>query len=732
MSYLPGTANEYDFGQSFDYSLWVPGTQVDLVNVPWNNDYRDVTKFDTKYDLDAYIGSLSPAGIKVEQLSYVKPNEPIRLNIPHNRLNKYNYLRATNPLQPINGDSQKSFYYFILDTRYIAPNTTELVLQLDVWQTYIYDVTIGNCYVERGHIGIANQKNFDNYGRDYLTVPEGLDLGSDYMVVKKADLWLMSLQPVPINDRYVGFDILVVSTVDLVAPAGDVSNPQLHTADGTTFQATTQGAKIYVFTPEQFHNFLSAFKDKPWVTQGIISVTSIPKMSRYHSDFKYNNSAIMGSEATSLYPRTLNHDMFVNWRNSDAIKSYIGTRYEMLKKLLTYPYCAIEMTTFTGTPVVLKPEMWHNSDALLFERASLVPPGQRIEISPRFYNSRLSSYADLTDLYPPPIVGYNGVKGDDEGEYVDLISVIANFPTSTVVNNGQLGYLAANVHGIAYQQSSADWAQQRAMRGANVSYDQALKGMQTAQDITGIGIGADISQTGNVNRTIVAQAVVGAIGDTAGGIVGGAAGGPAGAALGGAGAAIRGGANVINQGIQTAANDESLAIRNLAAGGTTQAQVSQMRMMADTNLGLARFAAQGDYANAVAGINAKVQDAALIQPTTSGQMGGESMNMINGGWLVSLRFKMIDQARIRVIGDYWLRYGYSIRAFIKMPSTMKVMTKFTYWKLTETYISASTVPESFKQAIRGIFEKGVTVWTTPSDIGRIDLADNKPLSGIEY
>src|SRR4051812_26246965 len=115
-NYLPGTANEYDFGQSFDYSLWVPGTQVDLVNVPWNNDYRDVTKFNSRTDLDNYINSLRPAGISVDQLSYVKPNEPIRLSIPHNRLNKYNYLRASNPLQPIEGDIQKNFYYFILDT----------------------------------------------------------------------------------------------------------------------------------------------------------------------------------------------------------------------------------------------------------------------------------------------------------------------------------------------------------------------------------------------------------------------------------------------------------------------------------------------------------------------------------------------------------------------------------------------------------------------------------------
>jgi hypothetical protein len=59
-----------------------------------------------------------------------------------------------------------------------------------------------------------------------------------------------------------------------------------------------------------------------------------------------------------------------------------------------------------------------------------------------------------------------------------------------------------------------------------------------------------------------------------------------------------------------------------------------------------------------------------------------------------------------------------------------VMSKFTYWKLSETYISSAFMPEAFKQVIRGIFEKGVTVWASPSDIGNIDIADNTPLGGI--
>ena len=67
-----------------------------------------------------------------------------------------------------------------------------------------------------------------------------------------------------------------------------------------------------------------------------------------------------------------------------------------------------------------------------------------------------------------------------------------------------------------------------------------------------------------------------------------------------------------------------------------------------------------------------------------------------------------------------------------MPKKLGVMSKFTYWKLKETYIAQGDMPESAKQIIRGIFEKGVTVWNTPEDINNVDYGDNKPLSGFKF
>jgi hypothetical protein len=173
-------------------------------------------------------------------------------------------------------------------------------------------------------------------------------------------------------------------------------------------------------------------------------------------------------------------------------------------------------------------------------------------------------------------------------------------------------------------------------------------------------------------------------------------------------------------------------MRNNTMGAQNSLETRQQGFVRDTNKNLADWAARGDYANSIAGVNAKVQDSAMIQPSVSGQTGGETLNHLHFNFVIMLRFKMVDQSAIRTIGEYWLRYGYMVHKYMQPPATMMVMEKFTYWKLSETYITGAPMPETYKQTIRGIFEKGVTVWANPLDIGNVDIADNDPYPGISY
>lgn len=727
MNQIQNPPNEYDFGLEFNYALWTQDTRVTLVNVTWNNDYRDIVKFANRAALNSYIDSVENVGVVIENLSYVKPGQPIRIDVPFNAAYKYNYLRASNPVQPIGGDETRDFYYFVTDVRYVAPQTTELVLQLDVWQTFGYDTTFGNCYIERGHIGIANENAFNNYGRDYLTMPEGLDTGGEYRVIAKRREELIERITIPLgggleSDKFSDFHILVATTTDLEIDPGTVDAPNLETARGGDFQYMPSGVSYWLFErPSNFAQFMTAYKSFPWITQGIMSISAVPKITRYYPEFEfdatvaplYGGTRLNSGQGEPLQPV---HDMFVNWRDSEEILNVIPARWRHLRKFFTYPYMAIEITTWTGTPVILKPESWANDDAKMLERAVLVPPAQRVTFGPRNYNAIAGAEVDS--------------YGDDSGEYLDIATQIANFPSFAIVNNAGIAYLASNANSFAFAQKSAEWTQERARAGNELGYDQASSSIATAREMTDIGNRTARGLVDISNQAAWSGAMAGGIGQVAGGAGGGLVAGPGGAAIGGISGIGHAAMSGINVGISTKAATESQVTQAIGNIANNRAQTRNNEYVRDTNKQLADWAARGDYKNSIAALNARVQDAAMIQPTTAGQVGGESMNLVNGPIELSVRWKMLDPSAMRVIGDFWLRYGYAVNQFGTIPATLQVMTKFTYWKLTETYLSAAGMPEGFKQVIRGIFEKGVTVWANPADIGVIDIANNEPLEGI--
>lgn len=753
MNQIKDPPNEYNAGLDFNYANWAAGTRLTLVNVPWNNDYRDIVKFADKAALNAYINDREHTGIVIEHVSPVKPNQPIRIDTPFNSAIRFNYLRASNPLMPVSGDVQRDFYYFITGVNYIAPNTTEVTIQLDIWQTFGFDVTFGNSYIERGHIGIANENAFDSFGRDWLTIPEGIEYGGEYRVIARKHESIIKTNTVaPGGEQYPYLDanVLVVSTTDLLKDPGNKDDPVLNTAPGSTFENLVSGASYYMWDrPGSFNGWMGANSSKPWMTQGIISITLVPKLSRYQAGYVDSPNDIIPTKVQNYRPGMVKTSLHNNWRNSAEILNKIPARYRHLKKFLTYPYMVIEMTTWTGSPILLKPESWADANATIIERATFTAPNQRVEIRPLRYNalpdSVIDNHGHLSNTEANDSSSNTGLRahgiwigaGDDGGEFIDLATKIANFPTMAVVNNGAIGYLASNAHGIAFQHNSADWSQTRALRSNEVSYDQQSAGIEMSKNINALDRAGMAAMTAsNQQAMLEGVAVNGAAGVASSGIGmlgGGVSGGMSGIAAGGTGvvgAVFNQAMGGVNAGISLNQSNRNLNTATQVSAGTNAAQNNQAALLRDTNKSLADWSANGDYENSIAGINAKVQDAHLIQPTTSGQMGGETMNLVNGGLEVSLRWRMIDEAAIRTVGEYWLRFGYAVRKFAVIPADLMVMTKFTYWKLSETYVTSAPMPEFFKQAIRGIFEKGVTVWADPNDIGNIDYADNAPLDGI--
>lgn len=696
--------------EAFNYATWTPNTEVTMTNVPWNSDYRDIVQFDNQAALNAYIDLTPYANIRMSGMTYHRPGRPIKIEVPLGRALKYNYLRAVNPAQPVPGNDQPmTYYYFITEVEHVAPNTTAVYLQLDVIQTYLYSTRFGQCFIESGHIGIANENQFNNFGRDYLTIPEGLDVGGEYQITNVHKHEIASAR----ESSYARaeYNIIVTMTAKLDVDAGTVDDPKLFSATGSTFGNLPNGHEAYLFeSMSDLKIFLIKYSDKPWITQAITSITAVPAKMIEEYGAKVDRHTIDGIEFKELTGgslKTKSTRLAENWRIIERQK--VPARYRHLWKFQTYPYMVLELTSHTGTPIVIKPESWNDANATIVESAHFAQPGPRLAFYPYRYNAADSSPIE-TDA--------QGIVNDG-GEFLDMATGIFNFPTFATVNNSYIGFMASQSNSLAFQHSSADWSQQRAQTGNQLAYNQASAGMGLANDLSQQGINAQQRQANLANSTAAFRGAATAFNGVTGALT-------PGQAIGSVANAAVGTAIGVHQ------THESMQINTGLAAGTNASSVANQGYMRDTNKAYGDYASQGDYENTIKGINAKIQDAQLIQPTTAGQVGGDAFLLATYRWGYDLKVKTLDAAAMARVGETWLRYGYQVNRFMQLPPKLNLMRYFTYWKLKETYILEGNFPESFKVAIRGIFEKGVTVWAVPDYIGRVDIGQNYANAGTRY
>nr|DAU54358.1 MAG TPA: Major tail protein [Caudoviricetes sp.] len=739
-----------DLPINFSYAKWTPNTRFKLCNVPWDMGYRDIVKWDRQSQKE-YFDRLD--GIEFTDCTMAKYGLPVRLPVPFAQASQYNYLIATNDYD---FDTPRSWYYFVQTCDYVNANTTQLNIQLDVWQSFQHDIQLGNAYVERGHVGVANENAWKDWGKTYLDLPEGLDTGKCTVLTNESWKPLMDV----VDGHNLKFGIIILSTTSLSVDSGTKDNPTIQSASGSFFESQANGTEVYYLdNPLDIGRFFDGGATSPWVTQGICGIFAVPSLpdrltrwgakvtELFGKDAHFiGNCWKMGASATDSQDR---YDDIINLKNFRDMFQ-LPERYRYLKKFLTAPYAYVECSCLNGTVITYEPEQIPSEDLIIRETWNYAPPSPRLNFYARGYHAgNLGDRQPLPDGKGLPI---------DTGEMLNASFGITNFPTFMAVNNGSALALANSAYTRAYAQQSADWGYQKTQMGINNAYAQAQVGTQYASEQNRLGTAnrnammainnqsaqmssdltlKNLSFNNRMNQiNTVGSGAANAIGSLATGNVGGAVGAIAGTSI---------GAWANQQSYDNSVSSNSQALSNTFttnAATTSQANAyslaqtnlsnQQAMQLADMNRQLAQATAQGDYENTIAGINAQVQQTQTVPPTTSGALGGDAFNLANGLIGVMVRFRQIPPAAMQAIGEVWLRYGYYVQRFMRLPENLMAMSNFTYWKLHELYVRSSTCPEEYRLTVKGIFESGVTVWTDPDKIGVTDYADNVPLAGISY
>lgn len=96
-------------------------------------------------------------------LSFQRKERSIKVNKSYEQIEPLTYGMFKN------GTNAKWYFFFITDLNYISDNVTEIIIEIDIEQTYLFDVSYGECYVEREHVS--------NDALGAHVVDEGLDVG---------------------------------------------------------------------------------------------------------------------------------------------------------------------------------------------------------------------------------------------------------------------------------------------------------------------------------------------------------------------------------------------------------------------------------------------------------------------------------------------------------------------------------------------------------------------------
>lgn len=309
----------------------VPNSEVYILkNVPLEPSFDHTVWFDSP-EQQATAFTTYALAFYFNKVSYQRyPRPYITLDKTADELYNCNYMMFRNTAY-----GTKWFYAFITQIEYISNTTSRIYYTIDPMQTYLFDVNVGECFVEREHamtdaIGDnLNPESFELgeyvYDEDYFP---NLFLKANYVICI-----LATWKAVYEDNKWVIKDASTggVGGVDSGIYTGLTKN--LCEYDPANPKACTEKANAIIEAATKANK-----------ADGIVSITMYPKF--------FMNWSITGDLATGLVPHTV-----------DSIPAFTGT-FDGYKpknnKLYTAPFCGVYVDNLQGNAANYAYEYFEN------------------------------------------------------------------------------------------------------------------------------------------------------------------------------------------------------------------------------------------------------------------------------------------------------------------------------------------------------------------------------------
>lgn len=359
-----------------------PQGDIYLCKTPLENDYKNQLTFSNATSQFNYFNS--KVFKTLDNYTYIKHDNIIKVGLNIDEIIGCNYLFYRNE-----GFSNKWYYCFITNMEYVNENCTSITFETDVWQTYQFNLTYKQCFVEREHV------NDDTVGLH--TIPENLDTG-DYIIDNKIK-----------NNDYGTNEICFILATTMY--------PYITQNDGKWY---LDGGNS---TPCNVYNSILSGLEYFWYINTPAGITQLQ-----HTIQAFNNSGqgeaiyMMFIAPTRCFEKVYDGDQTnYTWGSVKQKQGSYNTTWGSLatediyrpttlngytprnKKLLTYPYCYILMNNGNGGNAIYYYEMFKNDDQngiLYFQIENTICPGCSIFLRPVQYKLNDPTFKDTMDGLP--------------------------------------------------------------------------------------------------------------------------------------------------------------------------------------------------------------------------------------------------------------------------------------------------------------------------------------------
>lgn len=770
------------YRNEFDYSRWNANVRIRATKVPWCGDYENVVKFENDEERDSWLDSLRGQSIEFDTMFHNLPEQSIKLPVPVQEMQQYNYLIIDLPIytsegEPVNyaGWSEKTRYlYFIDNVSYRAANTTECIIRLDYWTTYINDLNFTYAVLERGHLPVSEVTT-----DEYLANPRGLSTNLLAQDVSFGDIRRVRKNAVKSFNAGETFAVFVFAA-DQSGDWGGAGAPKVPGIDYCTSQGVFAPRAMAV-DASQAMGFVKACRLN--TPQWFLTVRGVFFISKdcvsIAASVTFNGYAIHMLDSRQRVEGLLKLDKRMFGYPKQA---------ERFAKLYTYPYAEISVTDSTGSDTRIRIEDTEGSIDFGYA-VNLIMPWIGVNVhllniggvseDMQFSNldGRTYTYGGLfSDTFKRlDIPVFALTLSADANAYVTsdytraqakyaadtaLTSAVASADTGLAnTNNSATNTVTNNAISVAANSSLTNSAVDFSNEGTTQSNNYVRAGTNMDNYVTTANYNAEMDGLALAASNNNLQSGANVVSSIAAGVTS-VASGNIGGVFSAIGSAVNTGVNwattnssiamsqsnsttiynatinaanektnsaIINatlaNGTQNSANQTSTSINNNTSTAITNNNASLMRKNASNSRNTSVSNANRSHDVSIAGIAANlaqqgVNDVIEFGASNSG-IGGATEPVAMFARVMTQPDGAIMQA-----ATLFARYGYTLNTQVNIQK-LQVMKHFTYWKLADVWCSGNgNAVEGAQQAIKDIMVRGVTVWSRPEEIGGVDIYAN--------